>query len=71
MYNDKIEVIRENGNKRVVKRTICLKRFNRKGNFKQNVDYCLQEKITEFEDRWRIIYFNKSKTLVERRFLGL
>lgn len=71
MYNHKIEVIRENGNKRVVKRTKCLKRFNRKENFKQNVDYCLQEKITGFEDRWRIIYFNKSKTLVERRFLGL
>ena len=33
MYNDKIEVIRENGNKRVVKRTIRLKRFNRKENF--------------------------------------
>lgn len=67
MYNQpEIEVIRENGNKRVVKRT-----FNKKENFKQNVDYCLQEKITEFEDRWRIVYFNKSRKLVERRFLEL
>ena len=31
-----------------------------------------QEKIQGFEDeRWKIVYFNRSRKLVERRFLGL
>ena len=39
---------------------------------KEIVDYCLQEKIQGFDDeRWRIVYFNRSRKLVERRFLGL
>jgi hypothetical protein len=69
MHNVKIEIIRENNNKRLVKRTILL---DKKGKLKELVDYCLQEKIERFtDDRWKIVYFNRSKKLVERRFLGL
>lgn len=66
------EVLKTNGDKRLVKRIYSLKRWNRKNNKKDVIDYCLQEKIQGFEDeRWRIVYFNRSRKLVERRFLGL
>jgi len=66
-----IEVLKEEGNKRLVKRI-----FERVGNKLPVVDYCIQEKIDlpqipRGEERWGIEYCNKSKTLVERRFLGL
>lgn len=66
------EILKTNGDKRLVKRSYSLTRFNRKNNKKTIIDYCLQEKIQGFEDeRWRIVYFNRSRKLVERRFLGL
>ena len=69
---DKYEVLKTNGDKRLVKRSYSLTRWNRKNTKKEIIDYCLQEKIQGFEDeRWRIVYFNRSKSLVERRFLGL
>lgn len=69
---DKYEVLKTNGDKRLVKRNHSVIRFNKKMNKKTIIDYCLQEKIQGFEDdRWKIVYFNKSKKLVERRFLGL
>ena len=69
---DKYEVLKTNGDKRLVKRIYSLKRWNRKNNKKDVIDYCLQEKIQRFEDvRWKIVYFNRSRKLVERRFLGL
>jgi hypothetical protein len=65
----KIEVINTNGNKRFVKR---IRHWNSKNTIKEIIDYCLQEKIQGFEDeRWKIVYFNRSRKLVERRFLGL
>ena len=68
----KYEVLKTNGDKRLVKRSYSLKRWNGKNNKKDIIDYCLQEKIQGFEDeRWRIVYFNRSRKLVERRFLGL
>lgn len=68
----KYEVLKTNGDKRLVKRSYSLTRWNRKNNKKTIIDYCLQEKIQGFEDeRWRIVYFNRSRKLVERRFLGL
>ena len=66
------EVLKTNGDKRLVKRSYSLTRFNRKNNKKTIIDYCLQEKIQGFKDeRWKIVYFNRSRKLVERRFLGL
>lgn len=66
---EKIEVIKTNGDKRLVKR---IRHWNRKNNKKDIIDYCLQEKIQGFEDeRWKILYFNRSRKIVERRFLGL
>ena len=63
------EVLKTNGDKRLVKRII---NWNRKNTKREIIDYCLQEKIQGFEDeRWRIVYFNRSRKLVERRFLGL
>ena len=63
------EVLKTNGDKRLVKR---IRHWNRKNNKKDVIDYCLQEKIQGFEDeRWKIVYFNRSKSLVERRFLEL
>ena len=63
------EVLKTNGDKRLVKR---IRYWNRKNTKKEIIDYCLQEKIQGFEDeRWRIVYFNRSRKLVERRFLGL
>ena len=63
------EVLKTNGDKRLVKR---IRDWNRKNNKKEIIDQCLQEKIQGFEDeRWRIVYFNRSRKLVERRFLGL
>ena len=63
------EVLKTNGDKRLVKR---IRHWNRKNNKKAIIDYCLQEKIQGFEDeRWKIVYFNRSRKLVERRFLGL
>ena len=68
----KYEVLKTNGDKRMVKRSYSLTRWNRKNNKKTIIDYCLQEKIQGFEDeRWKIVYFNRSRKLVERRFLGL
>lgn len=66
-----IEVLKEEGNKRLVKRI-----FERIGNKLPIVDYCIQEKIDLPQiprggERWSIEYCNKSKILVERRFLGL
>ena len=69
---EKIEVLKTNGDKRLVKRSYDLTRWNRRNNKKTIIDYCLQEKIQGFEDeRWKIVYFNRSRKLVERRFLGL
>ena len=69
---NKYEVLKTNGDKRLVKRIYSLKRWNRKNNKREIIDYCLQEKIQGFEDeRWKIVYFNRSRKLVERRFLGL
>ena len=63
------EVLKTNGDKRLVKR---IRRWNRKNTKREIIDYCLQEKIQGFEDeRWKIVYFNRSRKLVERRFLGL
>ena len=63
------EVLKTNGDKRLVKR---IRHWNRKNTKKEIIDYCLQEKIQGFEDeRWGIVYFNRSRKLVERRFLGL
>ena len=63
------EVLKTNGDKRLVKR---IRHCNRKNTKREIIDYCLQEKIQGFEDeRWRIVYFNRSRKLVERRFLGL
>ena len=63
------EVLKTNGDKRLVKR---IRHWNRKNTKKEKFVYCLQEKIQGFEDeRWRIVYFNRSRKLVERRFLGL
>ena len=50
----KYEVLKTNGDKRMVKRSYSLTRWNRKNNKKTIIDYCLQEKIQGFEDeRWR------------------
>ena len=63
------EVLKTNGDKRLVKR---IRHWNRKNTRREIIDYCLQEKIQGFEDeRWKIVYFNRSKSLVERRFLEL
>ena len=62
-----IEVLKVNGDKRLVKRI-----FKKKSGKIDNVDYCIQTKINGFnDDRWRIDYFNRSRTKTERRFLGL
>lgn len=62
-----IEILRVNGDKRLVKRT-----FNRQGNKEPIVDYCVQSKFYVYnEERWVIDYYNNSKTKVERRFLEL
>lgn len=69
---EKIEVLKTNGDKRLVKKSYDLTRWNRKNNKKTIIVYLLQEKIQGFEDeRWKIVYFNRSRKLVERRFLGL
>lgn len=69
---DTYEVLKTNGDKRLVKRSYNLRRWNRKNNKKTIIVYLLQEKIQGFEDeRWKIVYFNRSRKLVERRFLGL
>ena len=66
---EKYEVLKTNGDKRLVKR---IRHWNRKNTKREIIDYCLQEKIEGFEDeRWKIVYFNRSRKLVERRFLGL
>ena len=66
------EVLKTNGDKRLVKRSYNLRRWNKRNNKKTLIVYWLQEKIQGFEDeRWRIVYFNRSRKLVERRFLGL
>ena len=63
------EVLKTNGDKRLVKR---IRHWYSKNTKKEIVDYCLQEKIQGFEEeRWKIVYFNRSRKLVERRFLGL
>ena len=63
------EVLKTNGDKRLVKR---IRHWNRKNTKREIIDYCLQEKIQGFEDeRWRIVYFNRSRKHGERRFLGL
>ena len=63
------EVLKTNGDKRLVKR---IRHWNRKNTKREIIDYCLQEKIQGFEnERWKILYFNRSRKLVERRFLGL
>ena len=63
------EVLKTNGDKRLV---IRIRHWNRKNTKREIIDYCLQEKIQGFEDeRWIIVYFNRSRKLVERRFLGL
>lgn len=67
--NENIEVLIEDGNKRLVKRFS----FSKGKNNKPQIDYCFQTK-KKFDgglERWCIEYFNRSKTLVERRFLGL
>ena len=61
------EVLKVNGNKRLIKRT-----FNYKGNREPKIDYCIQSKFYVYGyERWIIEYYNKSKTKVERRFLSL
>lgn len=63
----KIEVLKENSNKRLIKRI-----FNQEGNKEPRIDYCIQYKIDVCGDeRWAIEYYNNSKTKVERRFLGI
>lgn len=62
------EVLKTNGDKRLVKRI----RWNRRNTKKDIVDYCIQSKIYVHDnERWIIEYYNKSKTKVERRFLRL
>ena len=69
---EKIEVLKTIGDKRLVKKSYDLTRWNRKNNKKTIIVYLLQEKIQGFEDeRWKILYFNRSRKIVERRFLGL
>ena len=66
---DKYEVLKTNGDKRLVKR---IRYWYRKNTKREIIDYCFQEKIQGFKDeRWKIVYFNRSRKLVERRFLGL
>ena len=66
-HNDDIEVLRVDGNKRLIKRT-----FNYQGNKEPRTDYCVQSKFYVCdEERWITEYYNKSKIKVERRFLGL
>ena len=61
------EVLKINNDKRLVKRI-----FKKKSGKIGNVDYCIQTKINGFNDeRWKIDYFNRSRTKTERRFLGL
>ena len=63
------EVLKTNGDKRFVKR---IRHWNRKNTKREIIYYCFQEKIQGFKDeRWKIVYFNRSRKLVERRFLGL
>ena len=63
------EVLKTNGDKRLVKR---IRHWYRKNTKREIIDYCFQEKIQGFKDeRWKIVYFNRSKSLVERRFLEL
>lgn len=65
--NDEIEVLKVNGNKRLIKRI-----FNYSGNKEPRIDYCIQSKFYVYdEERWMTEYYNNSKTKVERRFLGL
>lgn len=65
--NDEFEVLKDNGDKRLVKRT-----FKRQGNKEPIVDYCVQTKFYLYgEERWMTEYYNNSKSKVERRFLGL
>ena len=62
-----IEVIKYNGNKRLIKRI-----FNQEGNKEPMIDYCIQSKIyVQGDERWITEYYNNSKTKVERRFLGI
>lgn len=62
-----IEVIKYNGNKRLIKRI-----FNQEGNKEPRIDYCIQSKIYVCDnERWMTEYYNNSKTKVERRFLGI
>lgn len=60
-------IIREIGDKRFIKRI-----FKRTNNKKDMVDYCMQSKIfVNNDERWINVYYNNSKTKVERRFLEL
>ena len=61
-----IEILSERDNKRLVKRI-----FNRPGNKLSEVDYCIQERLDMKKERWSIKYYNRSRILVERKFLGL
>lgn len=62
-----IEVIKHNGNKRLIKRI-----FNQEGNKEPRIDYCIQSKIYVCgNERWMTEYYNNSKTKVKRRFLGI
>ena len=61
-----IEILSERGNKRLIKRI-----FSRTGNKLPEINYCIQERLDMKEERWSIKYYNKSRILVERKFLGL
>ena len=67
VFVSNIEVIKYNGNKRLIKRI-----FNQEGNKEPRIDYCIQSKIYVCDnERWMTEYYNNSKTKVERRFLGI
>ena len=62
-----IEIIKDSGNKRLIKRI-----FTQEGNKEPRIDYCIQSKIyVSGYERWANEYYNNSKTKVERRFLGI
>ena len=72
MEGTEYKVLRINGNKRLAKRSYSLTRWGSENNKKEIVYYYLQEKIQGIEgERWKIVYFNSSRKLVERRFLEL
>lgn len=68
MLNDNIEILAINGKKRFVKKI-----FTRGKNKKCEIVYYVQER-SQNDDKleiWIDKYFNRSKKLVERRFLDL